>query len=114
MSLLEEAFDNLTIVNKSVVDDGYGGVTTEWTDGATIQGALVHDNSTQAKIAEKMGVTELYTLTVRRDIVLDYHSVVKRADGTIFRITSDSDDEKTPMSAGLDMRQYSCERWQLS
>ena len=36
MSLLEDNFEKFTVVNKSIVDDGYGGVTTTWTDGAVI------------------------------------------------------------------------------
>lgn len=114
MSLLESAYEDFTILNKSIVDDGYGGVTTEWTDGATIQGAMVFDNSTQMKIAQAMGVTAVYTLTVKKSVVLDYHTVLRReSDKKIFRLTSDSDDKKTPEEAALNMRQYSAEEWQL-
>lgn len=114
MSLLESAYEDFTILNKSIVDDGYGGVTTEWSDGATIQGAMVFDNSTQMKIAQSLGVTSSYTLTVKKSIVLDYHTVLRReSDKKIFRLTSDSDDKKTPKEASLNMRQYSAEEWQL-
>ncbi|MBO7379940.1 MAG: hypothetical protein J6U31_09375, partial [Bacteroidales bacterium] len=61
-----------------------------------------------------MGVTAVYTLTVRKSLELDFHDVLKREkDGKIFRITNDSDDIKTPASAGLDMRQYKAEAWTL-
>lgn len=114
MSLLENAYEDFTVINKSIVDDGYGGTVTEWTDGAKIRGAIVLDSSTQMKIAQAMGVTAVYTLTVHRDIELDYHTVIRREeDGKIFRLTSDSDDKKTPPAAGLDMRQYSAEEWSL-
>lgn len=114
MSLLESAYEDFTILNKSIVDDGYGGTTTEWTDGATIQGAIVFDNSTQMKIAQSMGVTSSYTLTVKKSLVLDYHTVLRReSDKKIFRLTSDSDDKKTPNEASLNMRQYSAEEWKL-
>ena len=114
MSLLSEAFTDFTIINKVVVEDGYGGIETRWVDGATIQGAIPFDSSTEVKIAQAMGVTSVYTLTVRKAVVLDYHTVIRRAsDGKIFRITSDSDDKKTPESATLDMRQYDAEAWVL-
>ena len=114
MSLLDEAFQNFTILNKSIVEDGYGGTTTVWEDGATIQGAIVLDSSTQMKIAQAMGVTAAYTLTVNKSVELDYHTVLRReSDGQIFRLTSDTDDKKTPKSASLDMRQYSAEEWKL-
>ena len=112
MSLLENAYETFTILNKSIVDDGYGGVTTEWTDGATIQGAMVFDNSAQMKTAMAAGYTSAYTLTVKKHIELDFHTVIRReSDGVIFRLTSNSDDKKTPESAGLNMRQYSAEEW---
>lgn len=114
MSLLEEAMEDFTVINKSVVDDGYGGTTTVWTDGATIKGAIVLDSSPQMQVAQAMGVTSVYTLTVKKNIELDYHTVLRRAkNNAIFRLTSDSDDKKTPQSASLDMRQYTMEVWKL-
>lgn len=115
MSLLEEAYEDFTIINKSVVDDGYGGITTKWTDGATIKGAIVFDNSAQMKVAQAMGVTSAYTLTVKKSVELDYHTVIRReSDQKTFRLTSNSDDKKTPGSASLNMRQYSAEEWTIS
>ena len=87
MSLIEEAYENFTIVNKSVVDDGYGGTTTSWADGAKIKGVMVFNNSSQMKIAQAMGVTSLYTFTVKKSLELDYHTVLRReSDKKIFRL----------------------------
>lgn len=115
MSLLENAYEKFTVINKSIVDDGYGGVTTQWVDGASIDGVMVFNSSTQMKVAEAMGVTSSYTFTVHKSIELDYHTVVRReSDSKIFRLTSNSDDKKTPKSANLDMRQYDAEEWRLT
>ena len=114
MSLLTEAFESFTVINKVSASDGYGGINVTYADGAKIQGAMIFNSSSTIKIAEALGATGVYTFTVRRDILLDYHSIVRReSDQTIFRITTESDDNKTPMSASLDMRQYSAERWKL-
>lgn len=114
MSLLENAYEDFSILNKSIVDDGYGGVKTIWTEGVMIKGVMVFDASAQMKIAQAMGVTAVYTLTVKKSIELDFHTVLRRnGDGKIFRLTSDSDDRKTPEGAGLNMRQYSAEEWKL-
>ena len=115
MSLLDSAYEDFTIINKAVVDDGYGGTTVVWSDGAKISGAIVFDSSTQMKVAQAMGVTSSYTFTVQKSQELDYHTVIRReSDKKIFRITSNSDDKKTPPSAGLNMRQYSAEEWKLN
>lgn len=114
MSLLDNAYEDFTVLNKSVVDDGYGGTTTVWTDGATIKGVMVFDNSTQMKIAQAAGVTSAYTFTVKKSVLLDFHTVVRReSDKKIFRLTSNSDDKKTPEEASLNMRQYDAEEWKL-
>lgn len=115
MSLLEEAYEDFTIINKAVVDDGYGGTTTTWSDGAGIKGAMVHKNSTIAEVAQALGAKETYTFTVKKSVLLDFHTVLRREkDKKIFRLTNDADDFKTPNSAGLDMRQYSAEEWTLN
>ncbi len=115
MSLLEEAYEEYTLLNKIRTDDGYGGYITSWADGATIMGAMVFNNSIEAKKAEAMGVTSVYTLTTKKTVVLEYHDVLRRkSDSKIFRVTSDGDDKYTPRSAGLNMRQVSCEEWTLN
>ena len=114
MSLLDNAFEPFIVMNKTVTSDGYGGITTVWTDGAEISGAIVHDSSAEMQIAKSMGATSAYTLTVRKSLELDYHTVLKRlSDSRYFRLTSNSDDKKTPKTAGLDMRQYSAEEFVL-
>ena len=115
MSLLEQAYEDYTIINKVKEADGYGGYTTTWKDGATIKGAMVFNNSIEAKKAEAAGVTSVYTLTTKKDVVLEYHDVIRReSDKKVFRVTSDGDDKYTPASAGLNMRQVSCEEWALN
>ena len=115
MSLLENAYEDFIVINKSVVDDGYGGTTTVWSPGATIQGAITYDSSNGMKIAQSLGSTSIYTLTVKKNVDLDYHTVLKRkSDNHVFRTTANSDDRKTPESAGLNMRQYAVEEWELT
>lgn len=115
MSLLDEAFEDFTIIDRQTTDDGYGGVVTAWVDGASIQGAMVFDTSSEMKTAQAMGSTSAYTFTVRKNVNLDYHTVVRReSDKQIFRILSNSDDRKTPESAHLNMLQYSAEEWKLT
>lgn len=115
MSLLLDAMEDCTILNKATVDDGYGGYDTQWTEGATFKAAIVFDTSMQARVAAVQGVTNLYTVTTPRALTLEYHDVFRRiSDGKIFRVTSDGDDKKTPASAALDMRVVSAEEWALT
>lgn len=102
------------MLTKSVVNDGYGGYTTSWTEGAEFDAAIVFDISIQARLAEAQGVTNRYTVTTKKVMHLEYHDVFRRnSDGKIFRVTSDGDDKYTPESASLDMRQVTCEEFTL-
>lgn len=114
MSLLSEALEECTMLTKSVINDGYGGYTTTWTEGAVFDAAIVFDTSIQARTAEAQGVSSRYTVTTKRIMHLEYHDVFRRnIDGKIFRVTSDGDDKYTPNSASLDMRQVTAEEWIL-
>lgn len=116
MSLLDEEMEKCTLIDKKRVPDGYGGTIVEWIDSdVKFDAAIVLDTSTEARIAEKQGVTNLYTITTRKVMNLQYHDVFRRSsDGKIFRVTSDGDDKKTPKSANLNMRQVSAEEWELT
>lgn len=114
MSLLEEAMDKCTIIDKITQPDGYGGVITTWVDGAEFNAAITFDTSLEARIGEHQGVTNLYTITTKKNVNLQYHDVFRRSsDDKTFRVTSDGDDKKTPTSANLNMRQVSAEEWEL-
>lgn len=114
MSLLLDAMDECTILNKVREADGYGGYRTTWTSGPSFKAAVVFDTSLQARIADKQGVTSLYTITTPRSVELEYHDVfIRNSDGKIFRVTSDGDDKYTPKSATLDMRVVTAEEWSL-
>lgn len=114
MSLLDDAFTGCTFINVSKERDGYGGWKKVYTDGDAFEAAIVLDISTQARIAQQSGVTNLYTVTTRKSLTLEFHEIFRRdSDGKIFRVTSDGEDKHTPQSAALDMRQVSAEEFVL-
>lgn len=114
MSLLTSAMERCTMLDKSTVLDGYGGYAATWTDGVPFDAAIVLDNSIEAQTAQAAGVTGVYTVTTTKALNLQYHDVFRReADGKIFRVTTDGDDQKTPASAHLNMRVVRAEEWVL-
>ena len=110
MSLLDNSMEEFVFMDKTTVPDGYGGYKTEWKNGAPISAVAVLDSSIEARVADVEGVTALYTITTRKNINLQYHDIIRRTrDGKLFRVKSDGDDNATPTSANLDMRQVSAE-----
>lgn len=115
MSLLNEYKEEFAFMDKSHIADGEGGYTVTWTQSeATFMAALRFDNSIQAKRAQAEGVKDIYTIITDRTIDLEHNDVVKRIeDGTTYRVSTSGKDNKTPNSAGLNMRAVSAERWDI-
>lgn len=114
MSLLDDALETCVIMDKTTQPDGYGGYIPTYTEGAQFKAAIVFDASMEARVADKQGVTSLYTVTTSRALTLEYHDVFRRLrDGKVFRVTSDGDDKYTPASTALDMRQVTAEEFKL-
>ena len=114
MSLLDETMEKCIICDKKSVSDGYGGVIYQYVDGAEFKANISLDTSTPARVAEKQGVRNLYTVVTTRSISLNPSDVFKRlSDGKYFQVTSDGTDKKTPLSATLNMRLVSAEEWKI-
>ena len=112
MGLLDEAMEDCTMIDRRTVSDGYGGFEAYYTDGAPFVCATTLDTSMQARIAQKQGVTNLYTATTKKNVNLRPQDMFRREkDGKIFIVTSDGSDKVTPPSAGLDMRVVSCKEY---
>lgn len=112
--LLDELAENFIMLDRTTAEDGYGGITTVWSEGATFQATISVDTSIEAQLAGKQGVTGIYTIITNKAVTLRYHDVIRRvSDGKVFRITSNGDDSKTPPSAWLDARKVTAEEWEL-
>lgn len=110
MSLLSEAYEPCVIMDKTTEKDGYGGVVTVWKEGAEIEAAIVQDGGIEQLTAQQRGWNGSYTVITPRTIIFMDGDVFKRiSDGKMFRVTSDGTDDKTPKSAGLDMRKVKAE-----
>lgn len=114
MSLIDVMMERCVMLDKRTIPDGLGGFTHEWQEGATFRAAIVKNSSLEARVAEKQGVTEIYTVTVNRGLTLQYHDVFRRvSDGAVFRVTSNVKDSETPNVATFQIGQVTAERWEL-
>lgn len=112
--LFEDMFEGCVLLDKRTTSDGMGGYIREWVDGAEFEAAIVKDNTLAARVAEKQGVTEVYTVTVHKGVSLEYHDVFRRSsDGLTYRVTSNVKDSETPSRATFQIGQVTAERWDL-
>ena len=115
MALWEYFMESCIRIDKKTVDDGQGGYDTYWTEGARFRAAVVKNKTLAARVAEKEGVTEVYTITTEPGVKLDFHDVFKRlSDGLVFRVTSNARDSETPDMASFAFEQVHAERWELT
>lgn len=110
-----ENYGKFQIFNAFTQNDGYGGYVTTYEPGATFDAVLVLDDSLQAQVAEKQGVTGVYTLTYEKTLSLPWHTVIKKISGEklvgmYFRVTS-KDENATPKSSSLNLRKAQCEEF---
>lgn len=114
MRLFEEGMEKCVLMDRRTISDGMGGYSQVWTEGAEFDAAVVKDNTLNARVAEKEGVTELYTVTVYKTVPLQFHDVFKRiSNGDIFRVTSNITDSQTPNRASFQIGQVIAEKWVL-
>ena len=115
MSLIDNFFTACVLMEKTREQDGAGGWSVAWSEGAEFEACIVRDTTMQSRIAEKEGVTSVYTITTRRANPLSFHDVFKRLpDGAIFRVTSNGSDKQAPTVGTLDMCQVTAEKWELT
>ena len=113
--LIDAFMQDCVMMDKSSISDGIGGFIYEWREGAQFQAAIVKDTTLEARIAEKEGVAEVYTVTFSKSLPLSFNDVFKRMeDGAVFRVTSNVTDSKTPKVSTFQFGQVNAERWELA
>ena len=114
MSLLTQALEPCTMLDRTTTDDGYGGYTDTWTEGATFKAAIAKNGSPEQLVAEQQGLTDQFTVVVDRTFSLDYHDVFKRvSDNAIFRVTSRTTDSTAHPASTVKIAKVTAERWVL-
>jgi len=111
--LLDSMMEKCRIMNHIREDDPYGGSEySHWEEGATFDATIIKNTTTEALIAEKQDMQELFTVVVRKSMVLDYHDVFKRlSDGQIFRVTSMTKDSEAPEASTVKIAKVTAEKW---
>ena len=114
-NLLYQIMTPCKIMNHIRADDALGGFTESWEEGATFDASITKDSSVETLIAERQGVSEIYTVVTKRSFLLNYHDVIKRvSDGAIFRITSNAKDMEAHPASTVQIARVTAERWELT
>ena len=114
LNLIESMMDDCVFLNKVKVDDPVGGYKDDYQDGITFQAAFIKNSTTDVQIAEKSGMSEIFTIVTDKSMVLEFHDVLRRvSDGEIFRVTSRAVDSQAPAASTVPIAKVTAERWVL-
>lgn len=114
MNLIESMMEPCVFLNHVRTDDPYGGYSDTWIEGASFDASIIKNTTSEAQIAEKNGIGEIFTVVTKKSVLLDYHDAFKRkSDGSIFRVTSRAVDSTAPQMSTIQIAKVSAERWEL-
>ena len=114
MSLMEQFKTACVRLVPVTENDGAGGRRTVWTAGETFYASIVEKSHTEPENGERKHAKAFYDVFVARSENIRYHDVFRRvSDGKIFRVTSNPDDKKTPLSAHISYAIVTAEEWRL-
>lgn len=112
MSLWEDMMETCQLQELRRTDDGEGGYSRSWSPASEFEAAVVHDKTTQDRVAEKQGAVTTWTVTTRAELA--FHDVFKRqSDGKAFRVTSEAADGRTPSAASFQFNQCTAEEYDM-
>ena len=114
MTLLDEMKTSCVMMDKRSVPDGLGGFKYKYVDGVEFQATIIKDTTTAARVAEKDGMKEVYTIVVSKGNPLEFHDIFKRvSDDAVFRVTSNIVDSEAPARSTVQIGKVSAERIEL-
>lgn len=112
MRLINQMMEKCNILNRSRVDDDYGGYEETWTVGASFDATIIKNSSTEAIVAEKQGVAEIFTVVTNKQFKLSYNDVFRRvSDNQVFRVTSNGKDSEAPSASTVPISKVTAEKW---
>lgn len=115
MSLLEEFKKPCVILEKTRKPDGAGGYITTWSEGAEFYSYRALDTSTEATIAERQGISSIYSVLVEKNVPIEYGDYFKdKTTGRTYRVTSEPSDKQSPKSSSMQLKYFTAEKWELT
>lgn len=115
MNLIESMMSKCTMIDKTTSSDGVFGIVEQWVDGASFDAAIIKNSSTETVLAEQQGVSEIFTIVVKKNTPLRYHDVFRRdSDQTYYRVTSNILDSEAPNASSVQIGKVTAERWSLT
>ena len=104
-TIMKDFQENLVMLDRRTVPDGYGGFTVEWVEGAAFTAVMTQPQSGSAEIADAITERKTYKVVTGTNITLNKDDYFRRIrDGKIFKILNGNTDRLAPDDSELQMR----------
>lgn len=109
--MLTDYFESLMLLERSGEADGLGGEDASWQDVLSFRGALTHTCGQEIPAGGRAALALRPVLLHETDVTLAAGDYFRRErDGSLWRVTGDSDGMRTPAFSGLQFAQVPVER----
>ena len=114
MTMIDRTMEPFVLLEKERTTDGAGGYQTVWRDGLTFFASVSSVTTALTTSAESVGSSGTLTLTTDKALNLEFPDVVRReSTGRTYRITTRSEDRRTPQVSDLYYAQVDAEEWRV-
>lgn len=114
MSLLNDFARPCVLMVRESAIDGEGGEKTVWKEGTPFTNHQSLNTSMEARVAEKEGVTSVYSALVDKALPIEYGDYFKDTlTGLTYRVTSNPSEKESPKSATFALKYFTAERKEL-
>lgn len=93
-------YEDFQVVDYVSKPDGLGGVSWQQVPGADFSAGIFVNDSNEAVLAGRLGNKAVFTVQTDLNVELEQNDVIlRKADGRLYRITSNAIDKSTPAVA---------------
>lgn len=104
-TILQDFVESIVLLDETTVSDGLGGFVTEWTDGATIDVAVIQPRDTKATIATAIVGQQSLTIITSTAIELKRDKYFRRkSNGKTYKFDRDNTERLAPDDSELQWR----------
>ncbi len=113
-TIMKDYQEELVMLDRTTVSDGYGGFTVVWQEGAKFTAVMTQPQSGSADIAKAITQTKQYKIVTGTNILLNKDDYFRRkSDGKNFKIMNSNYDRLAPDDSTLQWRATSAEEVDL-
>lgn len=110
--MIADFYEDFQLLGRVTTPDGVGGAVYAWTEDVSFRGGMAQQRAVEYTPAGLSTLCVRQALLHEPGMTLHLNDCVKRLrDGSMWRVTAESDEHRTPACADQPFAQVTVERW---